>query len=169
MRPHWRESAFAFACKFEASTCSPSLKFHFAIEKQSVACNLETCSIEPRRGPLGAAMTGPGGGYTDAGRSNDVGGAVSEVREFRIDVGAEAIADLKERLRRTRWPEAEMPDAAAAQPTSVRARRRARLGGRDCRSAMPRSLQPGKHPRPLTRKEVPAIPHRWGRTSMQAA
>ena len=45
---------------------------------------------------------------------------MSEVREFRIDVGAEAIADLKERLRRTRWPEAEMPDAAAAQPTSVR-------------------------------------------------
>ncbi len=31
-----------------------------------------------------------------------------------------------------------------------------------------RSLQPGKHPRPLMRKEVPAFPHRWGRTSMQA-
>ncbi len=45
---------------------------------------------------------------------------MSEVREFRIDVDAEAIADLKERLRRTRWPEAEMPDAAEAQPTSVR-------------------------------------------------
>ena len=45
---------------------------------------------------------------------------MSEVREFRIDVGAEAVADLKERLRRTRWPEAEMPDAAVAQPTSVR-------------------------------------------------
>ena len=30
-----------------------------------------------------------------------------------------------------------------------------------------RSLQPGKHPRPLTRKEVPAIPPSLGRTSMQ--
>ncbi len=25
-----------------------------------------------------------------------------------------------------------------------------------------RSLQPGKHPRTLTRNEVPACPHRWG-------
>ncbi len=33
----------------------------------------------------------------------------------------------------------------------------------------PRSLQPGKHPRPLTRKEVPAIPPSLGRTSMQAS
>ncbi len=31
-----------------------------------------------------------------------------------------------------------------------------------------RSLQPGKHPRPLTRKEVPATPPSLGRTSMQA-
>ena len=45
---------------------------------------------------------------------------MSEVREFRIDVDAGDIADLKDRLRRTRWPEAEMPDAAEAQPTSVR-------------------------------------------------
>ncbi|MYE80825.1 MAG: epoxide hydrolase [Gammaproteobacteria bacterium] len=45
---------------------------------------------------------------------------MSEIREFRIDVADEALEDLKDRLRRTRWPEAEMPDAAAAQPTAVR-------------------------------------------------
>ena len=45
---------------------------------------------------------------------------MSEVRDFRIDIDEETIEDLKERLRRTRWPEAEMPDAARAQPTSVR-------------------------------------------------
>ena len=45
---------------------------------------------------------------------------MSEIREFRIDIADEALEDLNERLRRTRWPEAEMPDAAAAQPDAVR-------------------------------------------------
>ena len=45
---------------------------------------------------------------------------MSEVREYRIDIADAAIEDLKARLRRTRWPEAEMPDAAAARPGSVR-------------------------------------------------
>ena len=45
---------------------------------------------------------------------------MSEIREFRIDIAGEALEDLKDRLRRTRWPEAEMPDAVTAQPTSVR-------------------------------------------------
>ena len=45
---------------------------------------------------------------------------MSEIREFRIDIADEALEDLNERLRRTRWPEPEMPDAAAAQPDAVR-------------------------------------------------
>ena len=45
---------------------------------------------------------------------------MSEIREFRIDIAEEALEDLKDRLRRTRWPEAEMPDAVTAQPGSVR-------------------------------------------------
>ena len=32
-----------------------------------------------------------------------------------------------------------------------------------------RSLQPGQHPRPPTRKEVSAFPRSWRRTSMQRA
>ena len=32
---------------------------------------------------------------------------MSEIRDFRIEIAAEEIEDLHERLRRTRWPEAE--------------------------------------------------------------
>ena len=46
--------------------------------------------------------------------------AVSEIREFRIDVTDAEIEDLKDRLRRTRWPEPEPPDTVTAQPSSVR-------------------------------------------------
>lgn len=35
---------------------------------------------------------------------------MSEIRDFRIEIAAEEIEDLHERLRRTRWPEAETAD-----------------------------------------------------------
>ena len=35
---------------------------------------------------------------------------MSEIRDFRIDVGDDALADLRTRLAETRWPDAETPD-----------------------------------------------------------
>jgi epoxide hydrolase len=34
----------------------------------------------------------------------------SEIRPFRIVIGDDVLDDLKSRLRRTRWPEAELVD-----------------------------------------------------------
>jgi hypothetical protein len=35
---------------------------------------------------------------------------MSEVRDFRIEIPEEELADLRSRLERTRWPDAETPD-----------------------------------------------------------